>query len=173
MKDAEYYYRQGLRDNLTDYSTAFENYSKAIAQNSSYVDAYLKRGTLSYKILKRYNEALVDFDKAIELKPDCAEAYLHRGIVKCHLLKFAEALPDLDRAVELDPNDERAFFNRGKNKYMLKYHEKEVRPDLEKAVLLGSVKAADMLKLFYGKDRESVKQAIKKGVKERRKELNR
>lgn len=171
MKDADYYYRQGLRNNLTDYSAALDNYSKAIERNPSFVDAYLRRATLSYKILKRYNEALFDFDKAIELNPDCAEAYLHRGIVKCHLLKFAEALPDLDRAVELDPNDERAFFNRGKNKYMLKYHEEEVRRDLEKAVLLGSVKAADMLKLFYGKDQGSVREAIKKGVKEKSKQL--
>ena len=113
MKDAEYYYKRGLRNNLADYSAAFDDYSKAVAQNPSHIHAYLKRGTLSYKILKRYNEASIDFDKALELNPDCAEAYLHRGIVKCHLLKFAEALPDFDRAVELDPNDERAFFNRG------------------------------------------------------------
>lgn len=169
MKEADYYFQMGLQNNLKNYPEALADYSKAIELNPTHLDAYLKRGTLRYKVLKQYQEALTDFDKAIELNPDCALAYLHRGIVKCHLLKFDIALPDFDKAVELDPNDERVYYNRGKNKYMLKYDEEEVRLDLEKAILFGSTAAADMLKLYYDSDPDSIRERITAGMKERKK----
>lgn len=170
IKDAVYYFKEGLRNNLADYLKAEEDYSKALELNPSYPDAYLRRGTLRYKIIKKYKEAEADFDKAVELDPDCAEAYLHRGIVKCHLLEFDRALPDFNKAVELNPYDERTLFNRGKNKFMLKYDEKEVREDLERAIRLGSVKAADMIKLFYETEQNSVRKAIEEGIEKVRKQ---
>jgi len=157
MRNADDYFKSGLRNNLVNYPAAAADYSKTIELNPSHSEAYLKRGTLRYKILKQYREALADLDKVIELKPDCAPAYLHRGVVKCNLRMFDSALPDFDRAEELDPNDERVYLNRGKNKYMLKYDEKEVRLDLEKAILFGSTAAADMLKLFYGSGMDSAR----------------
>ncbi|MCU0288560.1 MAG: tetratricopeptide repeat protein [Acidobacteria bacterium] len=169
MKNADHYFQMGLQDNLKDYPKAIEDYTKAIELNPDHYEAYLKRGTLRYKVLKEYREALTDFDKVIEMKPDCALAYLHRGIVKCHLLEFELALPDLNRALELDPNDERGYYNRGKNKYMLKYEEKEVRQDLEKAILFGSTAAADMLKLYYDSDPELIREKIIAGMNERKK----
>jgi tetratricopeptide (TPR) repeat protein len=172
MKDAEFYYKKGLKNNvLNRYVEAVDDYTRAIRLNPSYLDAYLQRGTLRYKILKRYEDALTDFDKAIEIDPGCPGAYLHRGIVKCHLLKFPEALGDFDKAIELDPNEERAYFNRGKNKYMLKYEEDEVRPDLEKAIRLGAPQAADMLKLFYGQNQDLMREDIENRVKARESQL--
>jgi tetratricopeptide (TPR) repeat protein len=171
MRNADDYFKSGLRNNLGNYPAAVVDYSKAIDLDPSYSDAYLKRGTLRYKILKQYREALTDLDKVIELNPDCALAYLHRGIVKCHLLMFAEALPDFDRAEELDPNDERVYLNRGKCKYMLKYDEKEVRRDLEKAFLFGSTAAADMIRMFYGADRDSMRENINTAVKSKKKSM--
>jgi tetratricopeptide (TPR) repeat protein len=170
IKDAVYYFKEGLRHNILNYSKAEEDYSKALELNPSYLDAYLRRGTLRYKVIKNLKEAEADFDKAVELAPECAEAYLHRGIVKCHLLKFDRALPDFNKSVELNPYDERALYNRGKNKFMLKYDEKEVREDLEKAVHLGSVEAADMIKLFYESEQNSVRKAIEEGIEKVRKQ---
>lgn len=171
MKNADDYFKSGLRNNLKNFPAAVVDYSKAIELDPSYDEAYLKRGTLRYKILKQYREALNDLDKVIELNPDCAPAYLHRGIVKCHLLMFAEALPDFDRAEELDPNDERVYLNRGKCKYMLKYDEKEVRLDLEKAFLFGSTAAADMIRMFYGADRDSMREKISAAVNNQKKTM--
>jgi len=163
-----HYYFSGLQKNLSgQYPEAVADYTKAIGIDSSHIDAYLKRGVLRYKILKQYEESLSDFNKAIELNPHCSAAYLHRGIVKCHLLRFSEALPDLDRAVELDPNDERAFLNRGKLKYMLKHDKSAVCTDLEKAILLHSPQAADMIKLFYGEGMESMQEYLNTTVKEK------
>ena len=162
------YYNSGLRNNQAGlYPEAVADYTKAIEIDSSHVDAYLKKGILKYKILKQYEESLTDFDSIVELNPRCSAAYLHRGIVKCHLLKFSDALPDFDRAIELDPNEERAFFNRGKCKYMLKYDKKEVCADLEKAILLHASYAADIMKLFYGKDQYLIREKINLSVQEK------
>ena len=168
IKDAKFYYERGLENNRRDhYVDAVNDYTRAIRLNPSYADAYIKRGMLCYKILKRYEEALSDFDRAVELNPECAAAYLHRGVVKCHLLKFPEALIDFDRAIELDPNDERAYLNRGKNKYMLKYKEEEVLSDLEKALRLGAPQAADMFTLFYGENQNLMRENIENKVKDK------
>ncbi len=171
MKDAEYYYQRGLEKNLQDNAEAIDDYTRAIELDPSHLEAYLRRGTFAYRVLKRYEASLADFDRAIELKPDCAYAYLHRGIVKCHLLKFEEAVPDFDRAIELDPNDERAYLNRGKNRHMLGYSQEDVGADLEKAILLGSPQAADMIELFFGQDRDSVKEAIINRVREKSRQM--
>jgi tetratricopeptide (TPR) repeat protein len=177
MEDAGFFFRDALKSNLEDrYTDAIAGYSKAIESDPSYIDAYIRRGVLSYKILKKYSECVADFDKAIELNPGYAVAYLHRGIVKCHLLKFDEALPDLDRAIELDPNDERAYLNRGKNKYVLKFDKEDVCADLEKAVKLGSTQAADMMRLFYGAGRDSIdatRERITDGIKKKAETLKR
>jgi tetratricopeptide (TPR) repeat protein len=171
MQDAEFYYRRGLEKNLQDNAEAIDDYTRAIDLNPSYLDAYLRRGTFAYRVLKRYEASLADFDRAIELKPDCAYAYLHRGIVKCHLLRFEAAIPDFDRAIELDPNDERAYLNRGKNRHMLGYSQEDVCTDLGKAILLGSPQAADMIELFYGKDRDAVKEAVINHVREKSRQM--
>lgn len=166
MKDALYYYNKGLKNNLlANYPGAFKAYTKAIEINPFYLDAYLKRGTLCYKLLKRYEDALIDFNRAVEIDPECAYAYLHRGIVKCHLLKFVEALLDFHQAIQLDPNDERAFFNLGKNKYMLKHEKADVCADLRRAIKLGSAQAADLIELFYGNNQHSTREAITQGIK--------
>jgi tetratricopeptide (TPR) repeat protein len=168
MKDADYFYQKGLENNLiANYPGAVIDYSKAIEIDTSYLEAYLKRGTLYYKLLKRYEDALSDFNTAVELDKGCVHAHLHRGIVKCHLLKFADSLADFDWAIRLDPNDERAFYNRGKSKYMLKYNKEDVCADLEMAIKLGSIPAADMIKLFYGEDEQMVREAISQGIKKK------
>jgi tetratricopeptide (TPR) repeat protein len=166
MKDSEFFYQEGLRFNLLNRnSEAVEYYTKSIEINPSHLDAILKRGTVYYKLLKRYEDALKDFNLAVETAPECAAAYLHRGIVKCHLLNFKEAMTDFDRAIQLDPNDERAFYNRGKDKYVLKYCQEEVCNDLDRAVKLGSAQAAELKEMFYGKNQDSIKDAIKQGIK--------
>ena len=167
-KNSNDFYLSGLRNNLAGlYPEAVADYTKAIEIDSSCVDAYLKRGILKYKILKQYEESLTDFDSVVELNPRCSAAYLHRGIVKCHLLKFSDALPDFNKAIELDPNEERAYFNRGKNKYMLKYDKEEVCTDLEKAILLHASYAADIMKLFYGREQDLIRENINRSVQEK------
>jgi len=170
-KKANDYYLKALQNNVAGlYPEAVADYTRAIEIDSSHIDAYLKRGIVRYKILKQYELSLTDFDVAIKIDPRCVAAYLHRGIVKCHLLKFDDAIPDFDRTIELDPNEERAYFNRGKGRYMLKYDEKDIRADLEKAILLHASYAADMLELFYGSGQHIAREHFKSNVKEKSEE---
>ena len=164
------WFQRGLKNNVLGlYPEAAADYSKAIEIDPSFADAYLKRGVLRYKLLKKYEESFGDFNKVVELDPACSAGYLYRGIVKCHLLQFSDALPDFDRAIELDPNEERAYLNRGKSKYMLKYDKEEVCADLKRAVRLHSTTAADLINLFYGDNKEPVQEAIISAVEEKAK----
>jgi tetratricopeptide (TPR) repeat protein len=166
-KDAALYYQNALELQLEDGLRAMEEYTRAIELEPAFADAYVRRGTLRYKILKQYEDALSDFDEAVRLGPPVAIAYLHRAIVKCHLLKFDDALPDYNRSLELDPYDERAYFNRGKLKFMLKYDEEDVIADLEKAIRLGFAPAAELIRMFYGKDPAGFRQSLDAAVKEK------
>lgn len=172
MPEPNDYYTDGLNKNFRGlYKEAVVAYSKAIEADPSFRDAWMKRGTIRYKVLKQYEGAIDDFNRVIQLEPQFAQAYLHRGIVKCHLLKFDDAIPDYDKAIELDPNDERAYINRGKTKFMLKYPKAEVLLDLEKAIFLGAPHAADLVGFFFGRDNLEVKEAIAKGLQQKREQL--
>lgn len=140
------------------YVEAMAEYQKEIETNPDNLDAYIRKGMLGYKLLKKYKEAHFDFSAVIEKEPDHAEALLQRGIVRCHLLRFQEALEDFNHCIRLNPNDERAFFNRGKNKFVLKYDKEEVCSDLVKAIKLGAIQAIEMLKLFYKMDEVELKE---------------
>jgi tetratricopeptide (TPR) repeat protein len=168
MKNAESFLKEGLKKNLDKkYDEAMTDYTKAVELNPDFVEAYMQRGTLGYRILKKYNEALTDFEKAVQLAPNRADTFLHRGIVKCHLLKFEEGLRDFDKAAELAPNDERIYFNRGKVKYVLKYDRDDVCDDLNRALLLGLAQAAELIKLFYGKDEGAFNRQVDEKIKAR------
>ncbi|MCP4214050.1 MAG: tetratricopeptide repeat protein [bacterium] len=172
MLDAKYYYNEGIKKGMADPRGAMENFTRSVEFDPSYTDAYMKRGMVRYRVLKMYQEALEDFNQAVYSAPqERADAYLHRGIVKCHLLQFTEALEDLDRAIQLDPFNEEAYFNRGKNKFVLKQSKEEITQDLETAVNLGSAKAADMLKMFFGENRDAVEESLEKGIHERAEQL--
>jgi tetratricopeptide (TPR) repeat protein len=72
--DAGYYYRRAyLKLTNGDYSSALNNYNKAIQLKPDYVDAYLGRGSAKYKMGKP-DDALADYNKAVELKPDLLSA---------------------------------------------------------------------------------------------------
>ena len=170
-KEAANHYQKALELQFKNGSEAEEEFSRAIQLEPGFTDAFVRRGTLRYKILKKYEEALPDFDQVLRLGPPTAQTYLHRGIVKCHLLKFDDALPDFDRSLELDPYDERAYFNRGKLKFMLKYDEADVTGDLEKAIVLGFAPAAELLRMFYGKDPAGFRQSLDAAVEEKAEQL--
>lgn len=172
MVDSEALYRQALSKNRTgQFIEAYQDLTSTIEGDPLFSKAYLKRAQLSYKLLKKYEEALSDLNKVVELDPESEPAYLHRGIVKSHLLMFNESLSDFEKAIEMDPTEEKAYLNRGKVKYFLEFDETEVKADLNRAVLLGSVQAADMINLFYGENRESVRASMMQGIKQRAEQL--
>ena len=61
-----------------DLDNAIKDFTKAIALEPDFADAYLKRGQV-YHDKRDYKRAVLDFTKLVELKPDDAHAYVLRG----------------------------------------------------------------------------------------------
>jgi tetratricopeptide (TPR) repeat protein len=170
VKNSNHYYESGIKKNLDGrYDEAIVDYTRAAELDPNDENAFLRRGELFYKVLKRYEKALTDFESAIRLNPDNAYSYLQRGIVRCHLLQFAEALEDFDKAIGLAPNDERVYLNRGKTKHMLKCEKLEVIGDLIKAMQLGSPQAGELIELFYGDGKGTLTKKIEAALRKPKK----
>lgn len=82
---------------------AREEYSKAIALDANYADAYNNRGA-SYRESKLFDQALQDYNKAIALKPD-TRFLANRGWLYLETKKYSEGLADFQRAAALAPQD--------------------------------------------------------------------
>ncbi|XDZ69376.1 tetratricopeptide repeat protein [Alphaproteobacteria bacterium LSUCC0226] len=87
-------------------------FSRAIALNNTYVDAFYNRGNV-LKDLRRYDEALKDYNKAISLKSDYVNAFFSRGNTYREIGNFKSALNDYIRVIDLDPNHARAYLFHG------------------------------------------------------------
>jgi tetratricopeptide (TPR) repeat protein len=102
-------YKFGLSGKYTDAEKA---YSKAIALNPKYVDAYNNRG-VAYKNLGNTQQAIKDYNKAIELNPQFASAYTNRGVFYGRLGNYQQEIKDYNKAIALNPQDADAYYNRG------------------------------------------------------------
>ena len=84
-----------------NYRGAIADYSKAIALQPNFADAYYSRGNSKLQ-LKDYIGAIADYSKAIELKPDNADAYYNRGNSKILPKDYNGAIIDYSKAIELN-----------------------------------------------------------------------
>lgn len=112
---------------------ALENYNQALKINSNYVEAYLNRSTLLFK-MKKYEKSLEDCNKAIELSPS-VKSYTNRGLIKYQMKNVEGALSDMKKATEIDPENPESYFSRGSiNLYSQKYVDAEA--DFTKVIKL-------------------------------------
>lgn len=90
-----------------------EPYTKSIALNADYSEAYLNRA-VSFEALGRSEEAMRDFDRAIALSPDVAMAHQLRGNALFGRRQFESAIAEYTRFIELAPDlAATGFYNRG------------------------------------------------------------
>lgn len=118
---------------------AIADYTKAIAMNSKFVEAYQNRGVAKFK-LNDLKGALADFSKTIELDDMNADAFTGRANVNYKLLNFKETIADCTSSLGLNPKDYIAY-----NLRALAYNEsgdkKSACKDFAKAIELGSQSA--------------------------------
>lgn len=108
-----YFKNMGIfKANTGDTKAAIDNFSKAIALDSLYADAYNNRANV-YITLKQFDEALNDFNKAIHINPNDPFYYYNRALAKIKMGKPRTAIEDYDKVVELAPNDPESFMKRG------------------------------------------------------------
>jgi tetratricopeptide (TPR) repeat protein len=91
---------------------ALADFSRALAINPDYVEAYNRRA-LAYYANRDYDQAIADFTSALERDPGYAEVYYNRGNVYYDIGVFSDADADYTRAIRIDSTRAEAFFNRG------------------------------------------------------------
>lgn len=93
------------------YEKAVADYTRAIAVNAGYYDAYIGRAE-AYELMKKYDEALKDYDKAISLNPRNPSGYNWRANLFITKLDYGRAIADYTRSVTLAPREPAYYWNR-------------------------------------------------------------
>lgn len=96
----EYYFYLALTK--TDLKEKRDLYTKAIAENPNFLDAYINRGLVNNE-LGYYEASIEDYDEAIKLDSKCALAFNNRGYTKFLQGNYDGALADYNRAILLNP----------------------------------------------------------------------
>ena len=113
------------------FDEALQEFDMAIAINSKFAEAYLKRG-IAYAWKGDGDRALTEYNEAIRLRPRYAEAYYYRGmrINNIGYFKLADAdynldsssidyfdraIADYTRAIQINPNYLDAYFARAES----------------------------------------------------------
>lgn len=105
-----YNYRGMINRNLKKLDSAIADFTKAIALNQKFANAYFNRATTyllvsTEKTLIDDSKAIIaDADKAISLSPNYAFAYAIRARANLNLNNRELAIADINKALQLDPN---------------------------------------------------------------------
>jgi len=104
------YFKKGeVYQNQGKYRQAADQYQKAVAEDSTYAEAYSNLG-FSYRKQGYFDKAITTYKKAIRLQPDLAEAHEYIGEAYAEMGKFDKAEEHLailknlhsDEAAELE-----------------------------------------------------------------------
>ena len=113
-EEAVVFFNQGYEFEIRqNYSGAIKSYTKAIAINPKYIDAYTHRGTAKFH-LSNIDGAITDYNKAIEINTNDGEIYIGRSIVKW-FSSYDGACQDALKAKELGFDIQSYFSNLGGN----------------------------------------------------------
>ncbi|GAA0894626.1 hypothetical protein GCM10009122_43070 [Fulvivirga kasyanovii] len=103
---------------LGQYHKAELEYTRALACDPSYMDAYLNRANAFYELNELYR-ALDDLEYVEKNIPDSSTIHFRKGLVKTKMRKYQEALAAFDTAYELDTGNVETLINRGTVKYYM------------------------------------------------------
>lgn len=107
------FYVQGAKKILEkDYRGAIDKYNQAIRLNPNFVEAYLKRAEMRYK-LGDDRGALEDCRQALEIDPNYGEAYYYQGRARYRLGYSQSAIDAHTQAIRLEPENGQAYYHRG------------------------------------------------------------
>ena len=148
---AQEYFQSGLdKHQKKDYSGAIGDYSKAIAADKGYHDAYYNRAGCELA-MKDYDAAMTDYAKTIELDPKFARVYYSRATAYLSKEKYDEALADLNKAIDLDPTVPHALTLRGQILAQTG-NKKGACEDFNKAKAIGDAQADKFIHQFCGNE---------------------
>lgn len=125
LKDA--FYRGALVNaELEQYSKALQKLNPLIEQDSSNVDLYILRATVSLKVGKN-DLASSDLEKISALKPGSADVTILSIMLKNNRSDYKGALADIDSMLQIYPNEtELLYMERGKSLHHLDRYKEAV-----------------------------------------------
>ncbi|MDY6784102.1 MAG: J domain-containing protein [Cyanobacteriota bacterium] len=95
-----------------DYQGAIAQYNQAIRLNPRFVEAFLKRAEVRYK-LGDDRGTLEDCRQVLEIDSDYAEAYYYQGRARYRLGYSQSAIEAYNQALCLDPRNGQTYYHRG------------------------------------------------------------
>jgi len=117
--DEEFYALAKQYDLSKDFSKAVDYYTKTIALNSKYANAYYNRGMISLE-QKKFKQALTDFEAYDKIIPNDPEAIYNIGGCLYYLNDKEKSMEFLNKAIKLKPN----YFDPLKMKAVIFYERK-------------------------------------------------
>ena len=94
---------------MDKYTSALDDYAKAIELNPDNADYYAERGALISKSEGDLQKAEQDLNKAIELDDKDSEKYLTRAIIFCKRNLYLAAIDDLNIVLKMDEKNTQAY----------------------------------------------------------------
>lgn len=105
-------YNRGLcYQKLYRFNEALDDYSKEIAINPKYVDAWYNRAIILSELL-HYEQSINNYDQVIFLNPAHKHAHHNKGLILLNLKKYEEAIHSFDSAITFDINYEEAHISK-------------------------------------------------------------
>ncbi len=112
-KTAKEFYLRGIkRAQLRNYRQAANDYSKAIELDSKFVDAYLKRCEMRYKLGDNHG-VLDDCYQIFAIKPTVAKAHYYQGRARYSLGYTQSAIESYTMAIAQEEHYAQAYYYRG------------------------------------------------------------
>ncbi|MDJ0577786.1 MAG: DnaJ domain-containing protein [Xenococcaceae cyanobacterium MO_234.B1] len=111
-RQAQRLYNQGLKKSQhQQYQKAVAKYTKAINIDSQFIDAYLKRCEIYYK-LGNYQEILDDCYQIIKINPSIIKAFYYQGRARYSLGYIPGAIDSYSEVIRQAPNHAQAYYYR-------------------------------------------------------------
>lgn len=112
-KNAQDFFLRGMEQSKSrQYQKAIKEYSKAIELDRSFIDAYLKRCEMRYKLGDNQG-VLDDCYRVIQIKPLVPKAYYYQGRARFGLGYVQAAIDSYSEAIRQEQNYAQAYYYRG------------------------------------------------------------
>jgi tetratricopeptide (TPR) repeat protein len=128
------FYHGQVSEKMTNFNQAEIDYSKAIAKNNRYTEAYLAQANLRLQTA-RLDNAIESCNNLLAMEPNNKDAYLIRSRVYAKLIEYPKAIDDLSKILYNNPNDKEMYLLRGTYYQEFTQHQNAIN-DFTRAILI-------------------------------------